>query len=994
MLIERFTAQGRGARRRVAVLTAIGALLVVLVPPVSPTSALQAVTSSATWGDFESSTSATPAGWTVSAATPNRAYVSTGTAFTGIRAMHLVDSSSTASATALRKGFGVVAGAEYHVQAYTFTWSGTQNLGLRFYDVLGRQLGRTVTPTTGAVSVWSRVEVRAVAPAGATSAAIEVSSYSTNISKVTWDTMSLIRPDVTNSSFETVGLIGTIPGWTVSAGSGTSAYLSTGATRSGRRSVRLVDGSTTGLVRTTSAASPVFPGVTHDLRAWIRPSGGSHTVTVRWLRADRTVSATKRIDVSKARDTWSLVATQLVAPTNAHWATIELSSGAAATGSAYWDVLDLRPTRGAPIRTFAPTAAVQPVDSFTNTMVVEATTIAGRAKVFTVVNGSPAEFQLADVETGTVETRLPLGTSTVGWALTTTPDGSIYLGGNDGHLQRWRPGDTTLTDLGRVTPTTTFVWDVETAPDGRIWGVSYPASELWVLDPATDRITNVGRLSSRHEYARSLAVDSRYAWVGLGSTDPTIMRVSLADPSQRVVVPLPTSVTSGNIVELDSLGRYLQVRLPAGTTAMGLSMSSERRLYDTVTGSWDVTANYSAQKPSSLGSWGSFYYFRYNRLWAVSGSTGAMTEVGPVSSSPGRDRLALRTTIGGRTSNYVLAYDTLGELATIDLADRSEATYPINFVPTKMRIKSIGTGAGSTLWVGGYGGSSLSVLDAGTLTGEQYPKVPFGTGVIGEVEGTITHGTTQYLGTYTDAQIFRYDTTQPWVDGTNPRLVTALGPTHQQDRPLAWATAGARTFFGTIPRYGLLGGALGIFSSDTSAPTVVAAPVKDQSIVSLAASGSVVYGGTSRWGGLGATPTQPSAKVFAFDAATGRKLWEVAPVAGADAFGAVAFGPNGSLWAAYGPALVELDPRTGATIRHVVLYPPPDANKPVLRNADLEWADGVFYVAAMSRVYTFDPATLRVSNPVTSGVSTPQIAVLPGQLLVPMDTVLRSYTPK
>ncbi|MFC7595780.1 hypothetical protein ACFQU3_10715, partial [Terrabacter sp. GCM10028922] len=103
---------------------------------------------------------------------------------------------------------------------------------------------------------------------------------------------------------------------------------------------------------------------------------------------------------------------------------------------------------------------------------------------------------------------------------------------------------------------------------------------------------------------------------------------------------------------------------------------------------------------------------------------------------------------------------------------------------------------------------------------------------------------------------------------------------------------------------------------------------------------------------------------------------------------------NGSLWAAYGPALVELDPRSGATIRHIVLYPPPDANKPVLRNADLVWADGVFYVAAMSRVYTFDPATLRVSNPVTSGVSTPQIAVLPGKLLVPMDTVLKSYTPQ
>jgi hypothetical protein len=46
----------------------------------------------------------------------------------------------------------------------------------------------------------------------------------------------------------------------------------------------------------------------------------------------------------------------------------------------------------------------------------------------------------------------------------------------------------------------------------------------------------------------------------------------------------------------------------------------------------------------------------------------------------------------------------------------------------------------------------------------------------------------------------------------------------------------------------------------------------------------------------------------------------------------------------------------------------------------------------MNRVYTFDPATLRVTNPVTSGVSTPQIAVVGSSLLVPFDTVLRAYT--
>ena len=273
----------------------------------------------------------------------------------------------------------------------------------------------------------------------------------------------------------------------------------------------------------------------------------------------------------------------------------------------------------------------------------------------------------------------------------------------------------------------------------------------------------------------------------------------------------------------------------------------------------------------------------------------------------------------------------------------------------------------------------------------QYPLVPFGPGVIGEVEGTINHGSYQYLGTYTGSQIFRYDTTLPWADGTNPKLVSSLSATYQQDRPLAWATSGSRVFFGTIPKYGLLAGALGIFDNDTSGARIVNAPVTDQSIVSLAASGDVVYGGTSRWGGLGATPSQGSAKVFAWNAATNKKLWETAPVPGAEAFGAVTFGPEGSLWAAYGSAVVELDRSTGAVKRKIVLQDQATASKAVLRNADLAWVGGLLYLTSGGKVFTLDPATLRVDAPVQSGVTTPQMVVQPGRFYLPFDTTLREY---
>ncbi len=124
--------------------------------------------------------------------------------------------------------------------------------------------------------------------------------------------------------------------------------------------------------------------------------------------------------------------------------------------------------------------------------------VGGRAKLVSAVSGSPAEFQVVDIESGTVERRLPLGTMKISWALTTGPDNAVYVGGNDGHLWRWELGASSITDLGRVTSKATTVFDLEPGKDGRVWGVSYPASELWNYSPDTETISSLGTLSTAH----------------------------------------------------------------------------------------------------------------------------------------------------------------------------------------------------------------------------------------------------------------------------------------------------------------------------------------------------------------------------------------------------------------------------------------------------------------------------------------------------------------
>ena len=975
--------------RATAALAATAVVAAGLAWQASTATALNAVTTNYSYGDFESTTLAPP-GWTTSAAAPNRIYTSTTVALSGARSLCLEDTSTAVGTSALRTARTVTPGVEYQGQGYAYTLNGTQTLALRFYNADGTVVSRVAAPTSGATMLWSRISVKAVAPATSTRVVIELSSTSTSVSKVWWDAVEVLQPGVANSGFETTSSTQPLPSWTPYVASGTSAAIRTGYPRLGSKSLHLSDTSTTGQAKVISSRTPVFAGVAHDLRLWVRPTTGAFTVTVRFVDAKLAIVKAVPMYVGKPANTWSLVAKQFVVPNNAHWATIELATSVTGKASGDFDVVDLRPSAGSSTQSFSQGRAVQPVDAFSNTNVIRTVVVGGKAKLLGVVSGSPAELQVVDIESNVVERQFVLGRMEAAWAMTVTAD-AVYVGGNDGRLWRWALGASSVTDLGQATANSTTVFDLEDGPDGRIWGVSYPKSELWNFNPDTGNFDSLGTVNAGNDYARSLAVSDRYAWVAVGSTNPNIVRVSLSNPASQTPVSLPQPVTSGNIAELDLLGRYLSVKTPGSTSSSGATVSSERRLYDTTTGSWSVDVNYSVQRPTPVDSNGFFYYLQYRQLRAINSTSGASTTLGDITIGAGRDRTLLRTTLDGTAGEWLLAYDPLGTVAAVNTETLQELSFRVEFAATKLKVKSLGFGGGRLL-VGGFGGASLALLDPDMSQRSQYPLVPYGAGVIGEVEGSVEHGKYQYIGTYTEGRIFRYDTTQPWVDGTNPALVTTLGPTHRQDRPLAWATAGSRTFFGTIPKYGVLGGVLGIFDGDSGTPRIISEPVTDQSVVSLAAAGDVVYGGTSRWGGLGATPTQPSAKVFAYNASTGRLLWQVAPAVGTEAYGAVVMGPAGTLWAAGGTTLVELDPATGKTLRTVMLQSQGAQTTPVFRNTALTSANGLLYVVAAGRAYAFDPATLRVSVLVTSGITPAQLVVRGKQLFVPMGETVQEVT--
>jgi hypothetical protein len=969
-------------------------LLVVAVaatwgPGAPPAAALEKVATGTPYGDFED-THLNPVGWGVNAAGPNEAYTSSTVAMSGVRSLYVADTSASDAVSVMRKWQRVSPQAEYHLQAYAFVKSGGQSLALRFVDESNSILSRVVVPTPDATMVWSRVYVRAKAPTGAVAVTVEISSSRAGVGTAWWDTVEMQVSGVANSGFEAAA-DPTTPArdWALSAPAGTSIVRSTADSVLGRHSLETRDDSTTALVTARTTPKRVFPGAAQSVRIWLKPTSGQFTATVRFYDAAMRQVWTSTETIRKSDGRWNLYRRQVVPPGAAIWATVEFGSTIAGTGTSLWDAVDLRPTADSGVHSFEEGTRVQPVEQVANATAVTALVLSGRPKLVGVVSGYPAQLQVLDVQTGALQHRLPLGDVNVGWGLVAGRDGKVYVGGNDGHLWRWTPGSSSVVDLGRVSGQATTVWDLDVSDDGKIWGVSYPDAQIWSYDPAASAFSAATSVATGQEYARSLAVLGSSAFVGVGSTNPEIVEVSLGNRSRRSTISLPSPVTSGNITELDARGRFLAVKTPSGKASDGSNVASERRLFDTEKRTWAVDVNYPVQRPSDVAADGSFYYIKYRQLTRID-LAGDQTSLGEVGATPGRDKPILSATLGGVPGTWLLNYTPGAPLRAVEVSTLQEKSFDLDFSPTPLQVKTLARADGGFL-AGGFGAPSLTALGADLTVQGHYPGSPSAPGAIGEVEGSVANGAVQYIGTYTNSRIFRYDTTKAWQDGTNPALVADLGQSHLQDRPLAWATSGPRTFFGTVPKYGTLGGVLGIIDADGATPRIVAEPVADQSVVSLAARGSVVYGGTSRWGGLGASPTQASAKVFAYDADTNRLLWSVTPQAGVEAYGALLVTPDGSLWAASGTNLLELAPGTGRVLRTLELQAVGPQPTPTLRNAAMDYADGLLYLTAAGRVYVVDLVSLRIDVPVKTGVTAFQIVAGDGRFVVPMGAELQEY---
>ena len=419
-------------------------------------------------------------------------------------------------------------------------------------------------------------------------------------------------------------------------------------------------------------------------------------------------------------------------------------------------------------------------------------------------------------------------------------DGKIYIGSLGGLLYVFdptrhptRPG-LGIVNLGTVCRGEGYLFDLTSAPDGRLYMGSYPGGKLLCYDPVDGRFVDYGRAADDEKYTQFVAPYSgEYAYVEAGVKRHRVVRMNL-ETGAREEVALPQGFrdypghcriwlgTDGRVqsylagVKTHAVidGLQMQVIEPREATGMygRLSVPEMTFAYD-----WEARRIRYTRAGGDSGAWTYEYTDAASPLF--------MLRAGPN-----------RTLIG---SSYLpLA------LFVFDPATREHVTHANPFPVA--------------------GGQTYAIL----------PVSP----------------TKVYAGAYGDADFIVYDTTLPWQtkngksakSGTNPAHLGTLGD--EQNRPYDMLLGpDGFVYVATTADYGKIGGALTKLDPKTNTWTVHRNCIPRQGIGALsriARDERLIAGGSLSLASGHAPGSFGEPRLFLWDTTTDRVVYETPPPVG------------------------------------------------------------------------------------------------------------------
>ena len=541
----------------------------------------------------------------------------------------------------------------------------------------------------------------------------------------------------------------------------------------------------------------------------------------------------------------------------------------------------------------------------------------GRLMVYSCLNGGI--FNAVDAESNRLCFSGRVGNIRQVWAHAAAPDGVIYIAGLDEHAQgelwAYRPDDSSL-DLLASLPQGVQAWSCACDEAGNAYIGSYndeAAAHIYKWDASDHCLRDLGAPDEGSAYVRSLACYEGMLFAGLG-TKAKVMRVCPnTGKAEDFSFDLPRLVgkKAEDIVfayDMAVAGGKLFVRLDAGH-------SDALAVWDIAREKWceSVLKEEPLQQGvfgfTQLGQDDRYTYVIYrHQLHRIDLQSLAVKNL----------RISFPFQLRGAHLKgdrlYTLSREA--ELVCFDLTKRQMNRRESVMRSSRLQLHHLVKANNGKLYASTYpGGPVMLEYDPRDGAARMFQQGQAESMAAGE-ENSL------YLGIYPSAVIKRMDT----HTGESETLLD-LGSLCGQDRPYMMRYHDGLLLIGTVPPNGRLGGALAVYNTETGGYAVFPNLIEGQSICGLAGREGLIYGSTTIFGGLEATPSAREPVLFIFDIAQGKVLLQK-PLClpggerlSSPIISGLCFDKAGRLWAAADGCLLLVDTGTLDVNDYKNIYP-------------------------------------------------------------------------
>ncbi|WP_054958514.1 dockerin type I domain-containing protein [Paenibacillus dakarensis] len=574
----------------------------------------------------------------------------------------------------------------------------------------------------------------------------------------------------------------------------------------------------------------------------------------------------------------------------------------------------------------------------------------GKDVMYTTVNGDPAKFNVIDLNNKQMLRSFSLPGAVNAWSHIVAPDGTVYIGGGD-KLFQYSPVSKELIDLGKALSSESSIWALTVDEQGNVYGGTFPSGKVFQYNPVTGLFKDYGSMVAGQQYVRSIDYKDGIVYAGVGSTGHIIrLNPQTGEKSELPIRDVPGVTELPFVYGLDIRGDYMFAYLSGGGIASLI-------VYDMVQNEWldEIYTGYGGLHISPEHQ-GHVYFVQNKKIMAFDLATAQVTDTG-MSYGSGLRSSGWVTEQGDADfpGKSLVTIQYGGLVSYFNPQTGKTKAVPVGVEGQPTQIHALEMGPDGAMYMSGYTAAIASKYDPANGSIMTFP--------MGQAESIGQLNEKLYFGVYAGGEIREFDTTKPVTAGQNPKNLFKLG--ENQDRPYVSTTGDGKIFFGSIPDYGHLGGALTVYdpAAGTNSFKVYRNVVQDQSVVGLAYKDGKIYGSTTVRGGLGIDSTATEAKMFIWDVEKEQKIAEFTPnipgaVKAPIMISGLTFDASGKLWAAADGILFSIDMEEQKVIDSKVIYPNV-TDYGMWRPIHIRvGADGLLYTDLYGKITILDPVTL------------------------------------